>query len=106
MQKETTDKSRPAIISSAARAADLLARMTVEEKIGQLSAQIQMPRQNVIRRSEVGSIRCPAHFMHMDGARPPSACAEAVNAEQRLAVEDSRLGIPVLIQEEGLHGAC
>jgi len=106
LRKEKNIKSRLPASSSAARAADLLARMTLEEKIGQLSAQIQMPRQNVIRRSEVGSIRCPAHFLHLDGARPPSACAEAVNAEQRLAVEGSRLGIPVLIQEEGLHGAC
>ena len=106
MQNEKTTKPPLPPRSAAARAADLLARMTLEEKIGQLSAQIQMPRQNVVRRSEVGSIRCPAHFLHLDGAKPPSACAEAVNAEQRLAVEGSRLGIPVLIQEEGLHGAC
>ena len=106
MQKKIIDESCCQTHSPAVRATELLARMTLEEKIGQLSAQIQMPRQNVVRRSEAGSIRCPAHFLHFGGAQPPSVCAEAVNAEQRLAVEGSRLGIPVLIQEEGLHGAC
>src|SRR5688572_11354564 len=84
------------------RVESLLARMTIEEKIGQL---VQMPggRQKAVnsriddalrdrvRRGEIGSL------LNVAGA------AEA-NALQRVAVEESRLGIPLLYGLDVIHG--
>jgi len=74
---------------------DLLSKMTLEEKIGQMN-QIsssgnleEMSR--LIKKGEVGSI-----LNEIDPVR--------VNALQRLAVEESRLGIPLLIARDVIHG--
>jgi len=74
---------------------DLLSKMTLEEKIGQMN-QIsssgnleEMSRS--IKKGEVGSI-----LNEIDPVR--------VNALQRLAVEESRLGIPLLIARDVIHG--
>jgi len=74
---------------------DLLSKMTLEEKIGQMN-QIsssgnleEMSRS--IKKGEVGSI-----LNEIDPIR--------VNALQRLAVEESRLGIPLLIARDVIHG--
>ena len=74
---------------------DLLSKMTLEEKIGQMN-QIsssgnleEMSR--LIKKGVVGSI-----LNEIDPVR--------VNALQRLAVEESRLGIPLLIARDVIHG--
>ena len=73
----------------------LISKMTLEEKIGQMN-QIssygnleEMSR--LIKKGEVGSI-----LNEIDPVR--------VNALQRLAMEESRLGIPLLIARDVIHG--
>ncbi len=79
------------------RVGELLARMTLEEKIGQL-AQVQSGGGHVpehlrqsLREGRVGSVINEVH-------------APTVNELQRIAVEESRLGIPLLIGRDVIHG--
>jgi beta-glucosidase len=92
-------------LSVSERLADLLARMTLEEKCEQLSSQIILGADQSSRRPEAGHVRCPAHFAHVHERQSPAACAALNNKDQALAVRGSRLGIPVLLNEESLHGA-
>lgn len=73
----------------------LLSQMTLEEKIGQMnqiSAYGNIEDMSVIiKKGEVGSI-----LNEVDAVR--------VNALQRVAVEESRLGIPLLIARDVIHG--
>lgn len=72
------------------RTKDLLARMTLEEKVGQL---LQLDGQkhyaNLIRDFHVGSL------LHINGADADAAIQASL---------DSRLGIPVLLADDGIHG--
>jgi beta-glucosidase len=84
-----------------ARVDDLLSRMTLEEKIGQLSlysaGRLDGPAtkhdsfEALIARGEVGAL---------DNA----VGAERTNALQRVAVEQSRLHIPLLLAKDVIHG--
>lgn len=72
----------------------LLRRMTLEEKVGQLIQYLpsQQPRlEELIAAGRVGSVL---------GVRS----AEQTNALQRIAVERSRLRIPILFGQDLLHG--
>ncbi len=73
----------------------LLSQMTLEEKIGQLNqltgVGCQPARIQEIRSGSVGSI--------LNEVDP-----DTVNALQREAVENSRLGIPLLIARDVIHG--
>lgn len=73
----------------------LLSHMTLEEKIGQMnqiSSYGNIEDMSVlIKKGEVGSI-----LNEVDPVR--------VNALQRVAVEESRLGIPLLIARDVIHG--
>ena len=73
----------------------LLANMTLEEKIGQMN-QISSygnieDMSGLIKKGEVGSI-----LNEVDPVR--------VNALQRVAMEESRLGIPLLMARDVIHG--
>lgn len=72
----------------------LLKKMTVEEKLGQMN-QISPFRYEDLaertRRGEVGSI--------LNYTNP-----ELINKIQRVAVEESRLGIPLLVARDVIHG--
>lgn len=75
------------------RASELVGQMTLEEKIGQLC---QLNGQtdglhDAVRAGRVGSV-----LNEVD--------VEEVNALQRLAVQESRLGIPLLIGRDVIHG--
>nr|WP_321375097.1 beta-glucosidase BglX [uncultured Bacteroides sp.] len=74
---------------------DLLLKMTLEEKVGQMnqiSSSVNLEEMSrAIKKGEVGSI-----LNEIDPIR--------VNALQRLAVEESRLGIPLLIARDVIHG--
>jgi len=84
------------------RVRDLLGRMTVEEKIGQLN-QVPGGRQRAlnsrldaaalerVRRGEIGS------FLHVAGAAQ-------IRDLQTIAVEQSRLGVPLLFGMDVVHG--
>jgi len=100
------------------RVADLLSRMTLEEKIAQLESAWEN-RQFVqdtksLFTDEKGTFlpeRAPISLKYGLGemADPsqqhgPRAMAEFVNALQKWVKENTRLGIPVLFHEECLHG--
>ena len=75
----------------------ILDRMTMEEKIGQMSQffghteHISEHLANSIRQGRVGSVLNEVRL-------------HTVNELQRLAVEESRLGIPLLIGRDVIHG--
>lgn len=106
-----------------ARVADLISRMTVEEKIGQLLTPTGWPMyermgdtvvitdklKQDIQTRYIGALWA---FMRADpwtrrtlatGLTPPLSVL-AVNNMQRYVIENSRLGIPLLLSEEAPHG--
>ena len=102
------------------RVADLLARMTLEEKIAQLHGTWR-PRNGVLVDAELkfapGNDKARALLANGIGqisrasenedARKnlgPRAMAEFTNAIQRHLIAETRLGIPMINHEEGLHG--
>jgi len=99
------------------RAADLLSRMTLDEKVAQMLCVWQKkPETLVDGQGRFDLAKARASFGHGHGlgqvGRPSDAgggrtareMAELTNAIQRFFVEDSRLGIPVIFHEECLHG--
>ena len=100
------------------RVADLLSRMTLEEKIAQLTSAMersvsasdpksslvdakgmfQPERATALIKDGIGQISRPS------GMRGPRQMAEFTNSIQKWAKENTRLGIPVLFHEECLHG--
>ena len=104
------------------RVADLLARMTLEEKIVQITTiwdnkvEIQTADTNFspalatqVRPNGIGQIARPSDRQGPASPRviPPRSIDESVayvNAVQRWSREHTRLGIPVLFHEESLHG--
>ena len=74
---------------------DLLSRMTLEEKIGQMNqldpSYDAEQKEALIREGKVGSI------FNIVGAKE-------VNRLQRMAVEETRLGIPLVVARDVIHG--
>ena len=83
--------------SIAEKVENLLARMTLEEKVGQLEqmsigfSDFTDDVAEKVRRGEVGL------FLRLFGVNE-------ANTIQRIAVEESRLGIPILFSEDIIHG--
>ena len=106
------------------RIKDLMERMTVEEKVGQLCCpmgwEMYTKTGNKVEASElykkqmgngmpIGSywavLRAdPWTQKTLDNGLNPELAAEALNKLQKFAVEETRLGIPVLFAEETPHG--
>jgi beta-glucosidase len=100
------------------RIADLLSRMTLEEKVAQMESAWEnrqffsdpqalfvdekgtfLPeRAAVLLKNGLGEISRPGE------GRGPRASAEFTNAIQKWVKENTRLGIPVLFHDECLHG--
>jgi beta-glucosidase len=81
------------------RITDLLFRLTIEEKIAQLQSSMKRNElEKVITSTGLGGIS------PIFRSFTASEAAEKTNAIQKIAVEKSRLGIPVIIHDEGLHG--
>ncbi len=94
------------------RVEDLLARMTLDEKLAQLGClwSTELVREGTFDPDAVAA-RMP-HGMGQitrigasTGLRPPDSAA-FMNAIQRVAVERTRLGIPVVVHEESVAGFC
>ena len=106
------------------RVADLLARMTLEEKAAQMMCVWQRKAETLVDANGAFELeKARRAFGHGNGigqvgrpsdagssghepekGRNPRAMAELTNAIQRFFVEESRLGIPVIFHEECLHG--
>jgi beta-glucosidase len=103
------------------RVADLLARMTLEEKVAQLqglwkrTAQLQQAdgRFNPAAAAPllgqgIGEISRPSEIANPPAGAPsvrtPRQHAEFVNALQKWLIDNTRLGIPAMFHEEALHG--
>ena len=105
------------------RVDDLLKRMTPEEKVGQLSTLLGWPMytktKNGVVASEAlktavatqnigalwGTLRAdPWTQKTLQTGLNPQLAAKATNAIQKIAVEESRLGIPLFLAEEAMHG--
>lgn len=90
---------------------DLLARMTLEEKLAQLNACWM---RDLLTDGRLDADKLRQHLRHGIGqiTRPggsaallPDALAEATNQIQRFLVEETRLGIPAILHEECCAGA-
>jgi len=106
----------------AARVQDLLQRMTLQEKIAQVTCLWDAKVKSMDEALNLQTAKLRENFPHGMGqmARPSDAKGQGsprenrgrdaastvalVNTVQRWAVEDTRLGIPVLMHEESLHG--
>ncbi|WP_412468485.1 glycoside hydrolase family 3 N-terminal domain-containing protein [Pedobacter sp. KLB.chiD] len=102
---------------------DLLSRMTVEEKVGQISMPLGWPMYNKngdevevsdafkksLKESYTGMLWAtlradPWTKKTLANGLNPELAAKATNAIQKYAIENTRLGIPVLLSEEAPHG--
>jgi beta-glucosidase len=110
-----------------ARVADLMARMTLAEKVAQLRG-VWAGKGAMLSGLDFDSAKASANFPDGIGAlgrpsdkrgtpgvgqasggsadrwRTPRQTVEFINALQKWALEGTRLGIPVLVHEESLHG--
>jgi beta-glucosidase len=100
------------------RVADLLARMTLEEKVAQLVAvwqekraldgptgEFDQARAQAVLEHGIGQVTRPSDGVDRGGRRrSPRETVEYVNAIQRWVMEHTRLAIPVMFHEEALHG--
>jgi beta-glucosidase len=104
------------------RVADLLARMTLEEKIAQITTvwtgktefqdaqnRFDPAKASALHPNGLGQIARPSDVSGPASPREVrrrsiEESVEYVNAAQRWAREHTRLGIPILFHEESLHG--
>jgi beta-glucosidase len=116
-----TKVGRPAYrnpeLPAAKRVKDLLSRMTLEEKAAQMTCMWQQKAQTLLDAEGnfdlekakaafktgrgLGQVGRPSDS---GGGKNARANAELTNAIQKFFAEHSRLGIPVMIHEECLHG--
>ena len=89
------------------RVEDLMSRMSLEEKVNQMSAQLLFMDQFYKNRDYTkGHVRNVGHFL-WDGNLPNDAAsaAQRINEDTQLSIQANRWGIPVLQHGEALHGA-
>lgn len=95
MEKKYLDKNLPI----EERVNDLLSKMTVDEKINQMFTTGMNEVNELLARTEKGEkldISCTFVYFGFD--------VEAFNKLQRYQVENTRLGIPILLACENTHG--
>ena len=109
---------RDARLSTEQRVTDLLARMTLEEKVAQLESVWENPnffadpklmivdenRKFLPERAAEFLKDGIGEFSRPSEGRGPREMAEFTNTVQKWVKENTRLGIPVLFHDECLHG--
>lgn len=81
------------------RVEDLLSRMTLEEKVAQLQCLIrEVEGTDFINNEGIGNLGCILRQYKAKEA------AEKLNRIQKFMQEKTRLGIPVIMHDEALHG--
>jgi len=102
-------------LSPEKRTADLIKRMTLEEKIAQMLC-IWEDKKTIfydengnfsiekIRKHLSNGIGQIARLSDTNGGLTPTEMVEMANTLQKFFVEETRLGIPVIFHEECLHG--
>jgi beta-glucosidase len=93
LQKREQTREEAIMASAAERAVALLNEMTVTEKIGQL-CQVNGGTHGLREAISEGRVGSVLNEVNLD----------EVNELQRIAVQDSRLGIPLLIGRDVIHG--
>jgi len=98
-------------LSTAERIDDLLDRMSIEEKAGQL---VGMPLGDFDRGRDVDEAKELIDDHHLGSLAPfgwggafywtPEECAEVAKELQEYAREETRLGIPLLFNADAVHG--
>jgi beta-glucosidase len=104
------------------RVEDLLKRMTLEEKVAQMlsiwdaksevfDAKLELDPEKMVRKypNGVGQFARPSDATgpkspRLTPGRDVRGTVRLVNALQRYATQRTRLGIPIMFHEEGLHG--
>jgi beta-glucosidase len=108
------------------RVKDLLGRMTLEEKVAQMEStwqnrgypqpessyfmtpdgKLDVAKAKAILKNGLGQVSRPSEAVAGAKNLPatPAAMVELTNQLQKLMLEDTRLGIPVVFHEECLHG--
>ena len=119
-----TPAYKNASLSPEKRTDDLIKRMTLEEKVGQLLCPLGWPMydkkdsstvtisddyRKFIQESHGGMLWAtfradPWTQKTLETGLNPILAAEAYNSLQRYAIDSTRLGIPVILAEEGPHG--
>ncbi len=118
--QEPSVRYRNASLPVADRVADLLARMTIEEKVAQLLGIWQQKSQfqdgegvfdpakaKAFLGQGIGQVSRPSEIAGTPNGprgRTPRQQAEYTNAVQKWLIENTRLGIPAMFHEEALHG--
>ena len=108
----TTDLFRNPHVPIAARVDDLLRRMTLEEKLAQIGSLwlIELIQGDHFDADyAAGKLEHGIGHVTRIGASTglrPEASARLMNQIQRVAVERTRLGIPVMVHEESVAGYC
>jgi beta-glucosidase len=105
-------------LSPQQRAADLINRMTVDEKLAQMLCVWGGKNQFIDSNGSFNEVKAKTIFKNGYGeiarinekpntqtaGRHPADAARLYNSVQKYFVEQTRLGIPVMVHEEGLHG--
>jgi beta-glucosidase len=94
------------------RVGDLIGRMTLDEKLAQLGGvwltslvrddRLDVDRATTLLRDGIGHV---TRIGASTGLRP-EASASLMNDIQRIAVQGTRLGVPVVVHEESTGGFC
>ncbi len=114
-EKEAAPDYRNPDLSVDRRVADLLSRMTIQEKVAQMlcvwgqkktllsdeHGNLDLGRIRSHLKDGVGQI---GRLSDTDGGKNAQEMAELANTLQQFFVEQTRLGIPVIFHEECLHG--
>jgi beta-glucosidase len=125
IKKKTKKEKKPAYknpkLAVKKRVADLLQRMTLEEKVAQMLCFWGQKQTVLLGRDgkldldnlrshlkngigQIGRLSDTGGAPSIGGVLSPTEMAELANKIQKFLVEETRLGIPVIFHEECLHG--